>query len=79
MSQEPPWMTLAQRRALDWLTEDWQIDPGAVAQAIKSLSFMPGRYVESSGGAFGKRGGWKWRYRLTAAGLALKESQNDVG
>ncbi len=65
-------LTYAQIRALEWLTGEWKTDPGPVSQATQSLSLQPGRYVQDECGPFGKRGGWKIRYRLTPSGLALK-------
>jgi hypothetical protein len=67
-------MSAAQRKALEWLPADgsWKSDPGAISQALQSFSLHYPHHVESEGGCFGKRGGWKWRYRLTPIGQNLR-------
>ncbi len=70
-------LTPAQRKALDWLPSDgsWRSKPGAVAQALASLSLYHRGIVEEQAGPFGQRGGYGWRYRLTPGGIALKGLQ----
>jgi len=66
-----PALTPAQQRALDWLPKDgaWKINAGALSNDLISLGRHCPRFVESRWGNYGSRGGRKFAYRLTPAGV----------
>lgn len=67
--------TPAQLSAFAWLPSDgaWADKPGRTfSSAVGSLCLYHRNIAESITGAFGARGGWIVRYRLTPAGQAEK-------
>ena len=66
--------TRAQRRALEWLPSDgsWKTKPGRLSGALSSLRVGHRGLVEHQFGAFGPRGGYTSRWRLTLEGVAAK-------
>ena len=68
-----PRFTPAQLKALAWLSGEWQSGPKGVSAAIQSLSLQHRGIVQHRCGRYGPRGGWRYEYRLTDAGLAAKK------
>ena len=62
-------MTANQRLALAWLTTDWRTDAGQMTRKLCSLRLAHPTWVDEEYGEFGPRGGYKTRWRLTAAGV----------
>jgi len=63
--------TEPQRRALAWLTPEWQNATRPVSAALDSLWTYHRAMVEREAYS-GPRGGWRVRWRLTPAGVAAK-------
>lgn len=66
--------TKNQRIALEWLPADgsWAMDAGRMTAKLSSLRMYYTELINEEYGQFGARGGWKTRWRLTAAGVAAR-------
>jgi hypothetical protein len=76
----PVKLTPAQQRALEWLPGDggWRTGAGRLTAALWSLRWSVrgwGKCCEREWGRYGANGGKGYRWRLTAAGLALRASR----